>query len=207
MKTKLPQIEEGDFRKHINAAFRAKRHVDYLKLVLENYEWYEREFSKVFSTANKSAAVYEFLVVYLDKKGLRRNIEMLGSHTFERFAKTIVKSMGWRYDHMHGFTLPGISKPRSGKFEFESATELEFFAPGWEDDPFPTYKSSQIKICHIDYAKHPRLDFIFDFGECHEFEITFKGVRDYCGPDEKVKFPYVSHYNGIPPVQYPDYGG
>lgn len=205
MRIKIPQIEEGDFRKHIDAAFRAKRHVDYLELVLENYGWYQREFSKVFSTVNKASAVYKFLVVYPDKKGLRRNIEMSGSHTFERFAKTIIKSMGWQNDHMHRFSIPGISKPRSGKFDFEAETKLEFFAPGWQDDPFPTYKSNQIKICHIDYANHPKLDFIFDFGDCHEFEIIFKGVRDFFGPDELVKFPYISRYNGIPPEQYPDY--
>jgi len=204
MKIKLPQINEGDFRKQINTAFRAKRHVDYLKLVLENYEWYKREFAKIFTTANKCSAVYEFLVVYPDKKGLRRTVEVLGRHTFDRFARTIIKSMGWQNDHMHGFIIPGIFKPRSGQFEFEAETKLEFFAPYWEDDPFPTYKSDQIKVCQIDYGKHPNLDFIFDFGDCHEFKITFKSVRDYFGPDEKVKFPYISHYNGIPPDQYPE---
>jgi hypothetical protein len=204
-KIRLPKIEEGDFREVIGNAIKEDRHVDYLQNVLENYEWYQQEFKKVFADSNKVSSVYEFLVVYPAKKGLRRNIEMLGSHTFDRFARTIIKSMGWQNDHMHGFTIPGISKEK-GIFDIGVlGIELEFFAPEWEDDPFPTYKSDQIKICHIDYAKHPKLDMVFDYGAGHQFEIFFKSERSHFGEDEKNKFPHVFNYNAIPPEQYPDY--
>ena len=52
-----------------------------------------------------------------------------------------------------------------------------FFAPGWEDDPHPTYKTDEISIQDVDYNKLPKLDFIFDFGDGHRFDIEFKGNR------------------------------
>jgi hypothetical protein len=104
---------------------------------------------------------------------------------------------------MHGFTFPGIEKKPSGTIKYEPTTRLEFFAPGWEDDPFPTYKSNQIKICQIDYQKHPVLDFIFDFGDCHEFRIFYKGERTTRPMEKKTKFPVIIDQRGVAPEQYP----
>lgn len=155
-KTKdFPKIKEGDFREVISSAIAEDRHVDYLRTVLENYEWYKKEFANVFTDNGEPSAVYIFRAVYEEKPNLWREIEILGSQSFEKLAKTIVAGMKWYYDHMHGFSIPGIEKKPSGKIKYESITRLEFFAPHWEDDPFPTHKSSEIKICQIDYSKHP----------------------------------------------------
>lgn len=199
----LSKIKEGDFKETINSAIAEGRHVDYLRAVLENYEWYKKEFADVFTNNGELSAVYIFRVAYERKLKLWREIEILGSQTFEKLAKIIVAGMKWHYDHMHGFTIPGIEKKPSGKLEFEPTTRLDFFESHWEDDPFPTYKSNEIKICQIDYSKHPIFDFIFDFGDGHEFEIIYKGKR-VLKPSEKVTaFPIIINQQGVAPKQYP----
>ena len=203
-KTKdFPKIKEGDFREVISSAIAENRHVDYLRAVLENYEWYQKEFTKVFAHNGEPTAIYIFRAVYERESKIWREIEILGSQTFEKLAKMIVSGMKWHYDHMHGFTIPGIEKKPSGKIEYEPITRLDFFAPHWEDDPFPTYKSNEIKICQIDYSKHPILDFIFDFGDGHEFQIIYKGTRPIKPREKKVVFPAIIDQRGIAPKQYP----
>lgn len=202
-KTKgFPKIKEENFKESINSAIAQGRHVDYLKNVLDNYEWYQSQFANVFVNG-EPLAVYIFRAAYERKPKLWREIEILGSQTFEKLAKTIVSAMKWQYDHMHGFTIPGIEKKPSGKMPYEPITRLDFFAPHWEDDPFPTYKSNEIKICQIDYQKNPTLDFIFDFGDCHEFQISYKGMRPLKSSEAKTSFPAVINKAGIAPKQYP----
>lgn len=199
----LPKIEEGDFKEMVNSAIAEGRHIDYLQEVLKNYEWYENEFAKVFTGNGEPTAVYIFRAVYERKPILWREIEILGNQTFERLARAIVAGMKWHYDHMHGFTIPNIEKKPEGNLKFEPTTRLVFFADGWEDDPFPTYKSNKIKICQIDYSKHPILDFIFDFGDGHEFKIIYKGTRDIKPSDKKTTFPVITDQRGVAPKQYP----
>lgn len=80
------------------------------------------------------------------------------------------------------------------------------YAPHWEDDPFPTYKTNEILISNIDYSKYPKWNFVFDFGVGHEFNIELKRI------DEKLKekdfdrpLPACIDQRGVAPVQYPDY--
>lgn len=198
----VPMIEdEDDFKESINIAIDRGDHVEYLRRVLENYEWYKREFAKVFLDGDPNA-IYRFRVTYDLKKGVWREIEIRGGQTFEELARAIVSAMGWDYDHMHGFTIPGIVKKPSAGVQFEGPTRIEFFAPHWEDDPFPTYKSDQIRICQIDHANHPVIDFIFDFGDGHEFTLAYQGIRSAEAGDKKTKFPVIVDQKGIAPKQY-----
>lgn len=201
----LPKIEEGNFKEMVKSVVDEGRHIDYLQKVLKNYEWYQNEFAKVFVDDGEPGAVYVFRVVYQRKPNLWREVAILGKQSFEQLARAIVLSMKWHYDHMHGFTFPGIEKKPEGNFKFEAITRLDFFAPGWEDDPFPTYKSNQIKICQIDYQKHPTFDFIFDFGDGHEFQIIYKRARGIKPAEKKTKFPVVIDQRGVAPEQYPAY--
>lgn len=203
MKSK-PKIEESGFKKAINATIKEGRHVEYLEGVLEGYDWYCREFDKIFEDDPDLKSIYEFRIVYQLKKNVWRDIAISGGQTFEQLAKAIVKSMGFAYDHMHGFTFPGVEMKRKGGFSFER-TLLEFFAPHWEDDPFPTYKSNQIKIGQVNYKKHPQLNFVFDFGDGHRFNIQYKdkGIKDSVVGVKK--FPAVIGGKGTGPEQYPDW--
>lgn len=194
---------ENDFYQSINAAISKGRHAEYLSSVLAEYEWYKTEFSKVFSHTQPSGSIYLFHVVYKLKHGVSRDIEILGNQSYEKLARIIVKSMGWQYDHMHGFTVVGPKRKPYDSFMVQKS-QLEFFAPNWNDDPYPTYKSSKIKINQINYTKYPRIEFIFDFGDGHRFDIKFVKERKVTLRDGKKKFPQLFDQCGIGPEQYPD---
>jgi len=197
-----PKINEGDFYKSINQAISEGRHVDYLKEVIKKYEEYKQEFENNFTDKNPKDFIYKFRVTYNLKKPVWREIELFGKHTFLNFAETIIDSMGWDNDHMHGFEIP----EQKGKADpFFTGSSIAFFAPGWEDDPHPTFKTDKVKISNIDYEKLPKLHFIFDFGDNHEFNVEFMGMRN---PDKKEKigdFPKVVDRHGVGPKQYPEY--
>jgi len=194
-----PIIQEGDFWEVINQAILEKRHVAYLRRAIKDYEDYKREFNNNFSQANPADAIYTFRADYLLKKPVWREIEILGHQTFEDFADIIIDSMGWVNDHMHGFSFPQKDAHNRRMYTLD----YTFYAPGWEDDPHPTFKSNQIRICDIDYGKQPRLRFMFDFGDGHEFDIDFKSIRK---TNEKKKirdFPCLTDERGVAPEQYP----
>lgn len=198
MQTKIPKIIEGDFHEVINGAIKKGRHVDYFKKTLKEYEEYKKIFLAALTDKNPSDQVYLFRVTYLNKKLVWRDIAILGSQTFEDLAEAIIDSMDWDNDHMHGFSLP--AKQKKGYFYY---TPFTFFADGWEDDPYPTYKSNQIMICNINYETHPKLRFEFDFGDSHMFEVHFKRMRQ---PEKGVNIqtlPKVLDKRGVAPEQYP----
>lgn len=100
---------------------------------------------------------------------------------------------------MHGFEIPGQKRLPD---PFFTGSSNAFFAPGWEDDPHPTYKTDEICIQDIDYNKIPKLDFIFDFGDEHRFDIEFKGSREPKKKERIDDFPKVVDQRGIGPEQY-----
>ncbi len=85
-----PVLDEGDFQESIHAAIAAKRHVDYLQGVLKNYEWYKQEFSKIFTDRQPFEGIYTFRAVYLLKKSVWRQFELLGRNTFKEFSEAII---------------------------------------------------------------------------------------------------------------------
>ncbi len=196
-----PKIKEGDFYKSINGTIKEGRHVDYLKEVIKKYEEYKSEFEKSFTDKNLEDDVYKFRAEYLLKKPVWREIELLGKQTFLDLAITIIESMGWEDDHMHGFEFPGHDKPDP----LLTGSSIEFFAPGWDDDPHPTFKTDDIKIRDVDYVKHPKLNFIFDYGDGHMFNIIFKGARNIKRKEKVSGFPRVIDQRGVAPEQYPNY--
>lgn len=198
MKSKIPKIIEGDFHEVINDAIKKGRHVDYLKNALDEYKQYKKVFEKALTDKNPFDKAYLFRVTYLEKKPVWRDILILGSQTFEDLAEAIIDSMGWDNDHMHGFSFP--EKQKKGYFYY---TPFTFFADGWEDDPYPTYKSNQILICNIDYDTHPKLRFEFDFGDSHMFEVHFTEMRELQKGESIRTLPKVLDQRGVAPEQYP----
>jgi len=196
-----PKINEGDFYKSINQAISKGQHAEYLQEVVKKYEEYKDDFEKSFTDKNPSNSVYRFRVTYLLKKPVWREIEVFGKQTFLDLAEAIIDSMAWDNDHMHGFEIPEAKKRPDTLF---TGSTPAFFAPGWEDDPHPTYKTDEINICNIDYEKIPRLKFIFDLGDGHLFDVEFKTLRKA----EKVniyEFPRVIDQRGVAPEQYPEF--
>ncbi|MBI5413053.1 hypothetical protein HZA42_01730 [Candidatus Peregrinibacteria bacterium] len=197
-----PKIDDADFYKSINRAISEKRHVDYLQEVIKKYEEYKKEFEMIFTSKNLKNSVYKFRVTYLLKKLVWRDVELFGEQTFLDLAETIIDSMGWDNDHMHGFEIPEQQRKPD---PFLTKSSNAFFAPGWEDDPHPTFKTDEICIRDIDYGKLPKLDFIFDFGDEHRFYIEFEGNREPERKEKKADFPRVIDQRGVGPKQYPEY--
>lgn len=198
-----PTIREENFQESIEKAISKGRHVDDLTDVLKKYKDYQNVFENSFAAKNSKNAIYLFHVVYLRKENVWREIEISGSHYFKALAKTIIKSMMWDNDHMHGFALP-VS---SGKPDHFFTSPYAFYGPEWEDDPYPTYKSNDIRIADLDYQKYSKLNFIFDFGDDHEFIIEYKGNRERVKKDKNITFPQVIDQRGVAPEQYPVFDG
>lgn len=199
MNTKFPKIIEGDFHQVINKAIKENRHTDYLEKVLKEYEEYKSVFLQAFTDKNSAENIYLFQANYQLKKPVWREIIILGSQTFNDLAEAIIYYMDWENDHMYGFSLPG--KKNRGDFYYSPFT---FYAPDWEDDPYPTYKSNQIRICDINYDLYPKLDFVFDFGDNHEFQIILKKIENVPA-NKSEECPMLIDQRGVAPEQYPDY--
>lgn len=204
-KVTIPKIEESNFLEVINKTINEGRHVDYLKGVLKDYESYKKVLKEAFTDKNPVNDVYCFRMIYLKKKSVWREFLILGSQTFENLAEATIASMGWYNDHMHGFSLLVDVKTTPGDRIMWEYAHYTFFADGWPDDPYPTYKSCQIKICDIDYKKYPKLGFIFDFGDTHLFDVELKGTSKLTKWLSKKELPLLVDQRGVAPEQYPDW--
>lgn len=202
-KRKLPQIQESNFVEAINKSIKKGQHVDQLKEFLLDYEKYQKVFSDVFSDKNPLNAIYIFRVTLLCDRPVWRDIAISGKDTFCDLADTIIEWMDWDNDHMHAFSLKKVAGVNQNRY-----TQYSFYAPGWEDDPHPTYKTDEIKIANLDYEKHPKLNFVFDFGDGHEFDIELKKIDEKSkAKDFREPLPTCIDQRGVAPIQYPDYEG
>jgi len=195
-----PKINEGDFYAGITQVIDEGRHVDYLREVIRKYEEYKVKFEQSFTEKNPATAVYKFRVTYNNKERVWREIELLSKQTFESLAVEIIKSMGWDNDHMHGFEL---DEYQQGADPLMTGSSLAFFAEGWEDDPHPTFKTNEIRICDIDYKKRPTLEFTFDYGDGHFFDVKFVSRRGRHKQERVQDFPRLIDQRGVAPEQYP----
>lgn len=194
-----PKINEGDFWKVINSAIKEGRHVDYLEKVKKDYEKYSKFFESIFTEKNPKEGIYIFKVTYLLKKNVWREFEILGNFTFTDLAEAIIESMNWDNDHMHGFEIPDHDPKADRRFP----SPYEFYHEDFEDDPHPYFKTCQIKICDIDYKKVPKMEFMFDYGDGHRFDVEFKGVREVKDSSKWNEFPVLVDQRGVAPEQYP----
>jgi len=199
----LNQLEVKSMKKSISKCLNDKeyKHKEYLQKVLVDFEEYQKTMTLIFTASQDQDAVYKFRARYRNSENIIwRDIELLGKNTLEQLAKTIICSMGWKNDHMHGFS------PLAEQHNvYEPYTEQTIYAPGWEDDPFITYKSNEIRVCQIDYIKTPKLHFVFDYGDGHEFIITYKSARKLTIKEDVHKFPKLLDQRGVAPEQYPNY--
>ena len=69
----------------------------------------------------------------------------------------------------------------------------------------PILHTNEVIVSSIDYSKHPKLGFVFDFGDDHRFMMEYKGVRDADKNDKRGAFPKIIDQRGVAPKQYPDY--
>ncbi|MBU1088304.1 plasmid pRiA4b ORF-3 family protein [Patescibacteria group bacterium] len=198
-KRKLPVVQVGNFKQVINQALKEKRHVTYLKQVLKDFDQYKKTFNHAFTLKNSLKAIYVFRAKYIRKTSVWRDIAILGNQTFCNLAEAIIYWMGWDNDHMHGFSIKKVNNKIQGRY-----TSFSIYAPGWEDDPHPTFKTDKIKIADIDYKKNPKWNFVFDFGDGHEFDIELRNINSkITKKDFPEPLPTCIDQRGVAPFQYP----
>ena len=200
----LPAIEEDGFLESINKTIKENHDIDadYLRRSLKQYGKYKSVFENVLIPLQVADCrrVFTFRVNYLLRNPVWRVFELHGCETLEEFAEAIIDSMGWANDHLHGFFVP----ESRGKMKYYAYTENGIYAPGMEDNPFPTFKSDQVRIPNINYEKYPKLGFVFDFGDGHRFDIVWKETREDSKGHNDEDMPRLVDQRGVGPEQYPD---
>jgi hypothetical protein len=197
-KRKTPAVKDGDFYQVIDEAMAQNRYEDYLKQVLVDYEEYKKVFAHVLPAQNSLQAVYIFRFKYT-RKLLWREIAIFGHQTLLDLAETLIAWMNFANDHMHGFSLKTLAnKPllRYNKFSI--------YAPYWEDDPYPTLKTNEVRIADVDWQNYPKWNFIFDFGDGHEFDLELRKIIENPSKFKSdLLLPTCIDQRGVAPLQYP----
>lgn len=197
---KIPEINEDDFKKTLSNARKSSEHKEYLDKVLVDYDRYVKDFTKAFTIKNDLYSVYIFRATYLNsEKPIWRELALLGKHTFDDLADEIIWWMSWDNDHMHAFVLNKPDEKEDNIYKLPAMYSQE-----WEDDPYPTHKTTDVKIVDVNYTKYPKWGFIFDFGDGHEFDVELLRIEKkfnrklYSSP-----LPTCIDMRGVSPEQYP----
>ncbi len=198
-----PISGEKSFYTSINKAIIEGQHVDQLKDIIREYEDYRHIMSEVFIKGEREFdQIFKFRVTYLLKKPVWREFEVDGYQSLDEFADGIVDSMDWDNDHLHAFFFS--SNKRRKTFP-EAFSVYSINGPGYEGDQYPTYMTDEINIPDIDYEKHSKMKFAFDFGDGHLFDVEYIGKRPSAKNDEYTFFPKVIDQRGVGPEQYTHY--
>ena len=193
-------IDDKEYLKNIKKWISRGRHPKELKEFLKEYADYRRVLDPLFSRYhNPTNNIFKFLVSFDYPKKITRVIEIHGRQSFNQLAKTIIKSMNWFNDHMHGFSLTTVDKD-----VMFDPNHYSWFAPYWEDEPHPYIHTDKVKIYHFDFEKHPKLDMTFDYGDNHHFLIEFKDKRILKPKEKQSNFPKIIKTEGKAIAQYPD---
>ncbi len=199
-----PPIEgEKSFYVSINKAIAKGEHVDALKDIIKKFEDYKSYMSSAF--VNNEPAyeeIFKFHVEYLLKKPVWREFEIQGYQSLEELAESIVDSMDWNNDHAHAFFFPK-EKGRGNFMDFHSPYRIDSHYLG--NDQYPTYHSCDIRIAEIDYKKFPVINFVFDFGDGHQFSVRSLGIRPENKSDFIVFMPKMIDQRGVGPEQYSNF--
>lgn len=196
-----PEISgESDFYAAINRSLKTSEHREALLEIIKEFERYKQFMSEnLISALVPSDKIFMFRFVYQLKKNLWKDIEVRGDQTLAILASYLIESMEWDDDHLDAFFFQ--EKRKDGIWQWY--TKYEIGSDGVDNDQYPTLHTDEVFVSSIDYKKHPKLGFVFDFGDDHRFMMEYKGVRDINKNDKKENFPNVTDQRGVPPEQYP----
>ena len=203
-KSYKPEINgENGFYVAINKSLKTTRHREALLAIVKEFELYKQFMSEnLISTQIPSDKVFMFRFVYQLKKNVWKEIEICGDQSLEILAAYLIESMGWDNDHLSAFFFP--EKRKDGIWRWYTLYEIG--SDGVDNDQYPILHTDEVLVSSIDYDKHSKLGFVFDFGDDHRFMVGYKGVRDITKNDKKENFPNVTDQRGVPPEQYTDHG-
>ena len=198
-----PEIEgEKDFYDSINRALKTTKHKYALLEIIQKFEKYKKFMTEnIMPTTIPSGKIFVFRFTYQLKKNVWKDIEACWDQSLAVLAEFVIDEMGWNNDHLDAFFFP--EKRKGGVWEWY--TTYEIGSDGADNDQFPILHTNEVIVSSIDYSKHPKLGFVFDFGDDHRFMMEYKGVRDADKNDKRGAFPKIIDQRGVAPKQYPDY--
>ena len=194
---------EKAFYLAIHKAMETSDHIDALKQIVVEFEEYKKFMNEnIISVELPQDKIYMFKFTYQLKKKVWREFEIRGDQTLEELATAVIDSMDWGNDHLHAFWFPEVR----GKAVFSHwYTPYAIGSEGYENDQFPDLCDKEVLIGSIDYSKHPKLGFAFDFGDDHRFLLEYKAIRPADKKESRDYFPRLIDQRGVGPEQYPEF--
>jgi hypothetical protein len=198
-----PEIQgEEEFLFAIGAAMKTTTHSEALLDIVKEFEKYKQFMEEnLESSSLVSDSVFLFRFEYQLKKNVWKEVEIYGNQTLDMLAECIIESMGWENDHLSAFFFP--EKRKDGVWHWYTLYEIG--SEGVDNDQFPILHTNDVLVSSIDYHKHPKIGFVFDFGDDHRFFMRYKGERKAEKIEREGDFPKLIDQRGVPPEQYPEY--
>jgi hypothetical protein len=198
----LPDIlGEQEFRDSIGKAMSTSKHKKELQYIVDEFETYKTFIQEnIISCAYPSNDIYMFRFTYRHQKNLWKEVEVCANQSLSELAFYVVEEMGWMNDHLHAYFL----SVQDGKKKTDYAyTMYEIGSEYVDNDQYPILHSNQVMVGNIDYKKHPKIGFVFDFGDNHQFFMEYKSKRKETKEDDFTPFPVLVDQRGVPMAQYP----
>ena len=195
--------EEKNFYTAINKAIKTSAHKEALREIIKEYETYRDFMSEnLVPVSLPSQEIFRFRFTYQLKRGVWKDIEVRGDQRLAVLAEFLIAEMGWDNDHLDAFFFP--EKKEDGIWEWYTLYEIG--SDGVDNDQYPILHTEDVFVASIDYRKHPKIGFAFDFGDDHRFLMEYKGARTTGAKEKRGDLPKVVDERGTPPEQYQDYG-
>jgi len=134
--------------------------------------------------ANSTTGVYVFKVIWHQ---IWRRIAISSEMTLWDLSQLILRSVDFDADHLDRFSY----KNRLGK-------TVKISHPYLEESP----NTEEVKIGDLPLEVGSMVEYLFDFGDCWEFQLQLEEIRSDVRPD----YGEVVASHGEAPPQYPDWG-
>ena len=196
----MPEIKgEKDFYRSIRKALETTTHKRELLDIIKEFEAYKKHMTEnLLPSQVPSDKIFSFRFTYQLKKKVWKEIDVFGDQTLELLAEVVIEEMGWTNDHLHAFFFPEKMRGSARRWY----TSLEIGSSGVDNDQYPIFHTDEVLVSSIDYAKYPKLGFVYDFGDDNRFLMEFNGVRKIGKHDDRDIFPKVVDQRGVAPEQY-----
>lgn len=149
--------------------------------------------------AKEKEQVFVFKVTINIGKGRKnpwRKIAILGRESLYNFARAIVESFDFYFDHCFGF-YDNLEDIYNSDIVYELFTDIE--------DVEHSEGAKSVKKTPISQAfsqKAQRMLFFFDYGDCWRFIVKLTEIQD---AEQGESYPVVLSKSGKAPEQYPEY--
>ncbi len=124
------------------------------------------------------------------RKKIWRKIELKASNSLEDLHDAIQVAFGWDNDHLYSFFMDNDVNSR----EFDAEYTCPF-------EPEARHTADEAELGIFGFSKGQKFAYLFDFGDCHSFEVQVVGF----GKTQKNKmYPAFVDLKGKAPEQYPE---